>query len=137
MTEVWSSRSTSAAASRGASAGFAARRLGRGEGSSLHRSLRLVVTELNTGLGQLADDGPGLGGGYPGLLECGAELREGQVTLAAPALDQLVHVGHGGLIVVSLRRGRSVPRHETPPSPHQRAPRTRCSSTTGAAPSVS
>src|SRR5208282_5937421 len=73
--------------------------------------------------------GPGLGGGDAGLLERGAELGQGQVPLAAPALDQLVHVGRGCLIVVSLRHGGRVPRHETylPLC----ACRARCSCTTG------
>src|SRR4030088_769392 len=37
------------------------------------------------------------------------------MALAASALDQLVHVGHGCLIVVSRRCGGRGPRHETPP----------------------
>src|ERR1700729_216789 len=107
---------------------------GRGEGSSLHGSLRLVVTELNADLGEFADDGPGFSGGDLSPLKRGAKFRERQMSLAAPALNQLVQASRGCLIVASLRRGGRALRHETPPYSRARtghAP----SCTTGAAPS--
>src|SRR5581483_5279331 len=96
----------------------------------LHRTLRLIVTELNAGLSKFTDDGPGLGGGDTRALERFPQLGQGEMALAAAALDQLVHMGHGGLIVVRLRRGGRGPRHETPPPFVAAHHRTRCFCTT-------
>jgi hypothetical protein len=73
-----------------------------------------LVAELDSGLGELTDDGTGLRRGNSRLVKGIAKFGQGQKALAAAALDQLVHVGRGLLIIAGSKYGRC-PRHETPP----------------------
>ncbi len=67
-----------------------------------------LVAELHAGLGQLADDGTGLRRGHSRLVKGIAKFGQGQIALAAAALDQLVHVGRGLLILAGGRQYSSL-----------------------------
>ena len=84
--------------------GLAARRL----------ELGLLVGQPYAGLAQLTQNGPSLSRRQSSLLERRPQVRKGQVTLAATALDQVVHARRASLLV--SRGGSCDPRHETPPS---------------------
>ncbi len=89
----------------------------------------LLVGQPDAGLSQLAENRAGLSWGQSCLGERGPQLREGQVALAATALDQVIHARRSRVPLVSTvgstgiggysglgRSGVRDPRHETPPS---------------------
>ena len=103
-------------------AGLGAAGLGRaGLGrSGLVRALALggllaLIGQAHACIGELAQDGTSLGRGNARPLEGGPKLGEGQVTLAAPSLDQVVHA-RSAYLTVPDRCGDCGPRHATPPS---------------------
>ena len=73
-----------------------------------------LVAQLHASLGKLADDGTGLRRGNSRLVKGIAKFGQGEIALATAALDQLVHVGRGLLILAGSKYGRC-PRHESPP----------------------
>ena len=103
-------------------AGLGAAGLGRaGAGRrGLLRALGLggllaLIGQAHACIGKLAQDGTSLGRGNTRPLEGGPKLGEGQVTLAAPSLDQVVHA-RSAYLTVPDRCGDCGPRHATPPS---------------------
>ena len=90
--------------------------LGRGLGLRPHRlDLSLLVGQANAGLTQLTQYRAGLAGRQSRLLERSPKVGKGQVTLAATALDEVIHARRARLLVLS-RSGSCDPRHETPAS---------------------
>ncbi len=78
------------------------------------RGVGWLVAQLDASLGELADDGTGFRRGNSRLVKGIAKFGQGQKALATAALDQLVHVGRGLLILAGSKYGRC-PRHESPP----------------------
>jgi hypothetical protein len=69
-------------------------------GSGLGRfSLGQFVGQPHTGLAQLAQNGPSLGRRESCLVKGRPQLRKRQVTLASPALDQVIHPGRARLVI--------------------------------------
>src|SRR6202035_3455176 len=69
------------------------------------------VTKLHSGLGKLADNGPALGRGDAGPAKRGPQFGQGNVPLAASALDQLVHSSTGRLMATLTRPCGHTPGH--------------------------
>src|ERR1700677_2910613 len=101
MAGVWSSRATPSADP------------GTAPTARLHPGL--LIGPPDAGLPPLTETRTSLAGCQSRLLERRSQVRKGQVTLAATALDQVINARRARLLVLS-RSGSCDPRHETPPS---------------------
>ena len=59
----------------------------------------LADRQPHAGLAQLTQDGPSLGRRESCLVKGRPQLRKRQVTLASPALDQVIHPGRARLVI--------------------------------------
>ena len=58
-----------------------------------------LVSQPHASLAQLAQNGPSLGRREACLVKGGPQLRKRQVTLASPALDEIIHSGRARLVI--------------------------------------
>ncbi len=61
--------------------------------------LRKLISQSHASLAQLAQYGPSLGWREACLVKGGPQLRKRQVTLASPALDEIIHSGRARLVI--------------------------------------